>query len=199
MVSIEADYLKQLVSIDLNHDKQPLSRIFSGKPFLYEEMVTPRIHALVDELTQKQKNEDLLDLFFYQIKAFELIYLFLNEFAKRELVPLIPINKQDMNAIYQVRDHVLQDSSVPPLLADLSQKAAMSDSKMKKLFKQVFGIGVYEYYQDARMKKAARLLSLEHYSVTQTGYALGFSNLSHFGRLFEKHFGMKPKKYSISK
>lgn len=27
-------------------------------------------------------------------------------------------------------------------------------------------------------------------------YQLGFSNLSHFSRLFEKHIGMKPKKYS---
>ncbi|WP_394350737.1 AraC family transcriptional regulator [Chitinophaga tropicalis] len=28
------------------------------------------------------------------------------------------------------------------------------------------------------------------------GYQPGFTNLSHFSRVFEQHIGMKPKKYS---
>jgi AraC-like DNA-binding protein len=28
------------------------------------------------------------------------------------------------------------------------------------------------------------------------GYELGFSNLSHFSRLFEKHYGLTPKRFS---
>jgi AraC-like DNA-binding protein len=34
--------------------------------------------------------------------------------------------------------------------------------------------------------------------VAQAGYELGFSNLSHFSRLFEKHYGQNPKKFSAS-
>jgi len=30
------------------------------------------------------------------------------------------------------------------------------------------------------------------------GYQLGFTNLSHFSRVFEQHTGKKPKKYSAT-
>ena len=61
---------------------------------------------------------------------------------------------------------------------------------------QVFGMGLYDYYQYVRMKEASRLLRDEKLTVSETGYRLGFDNMSHFSRVFEKHIGKKPKKYS---
>jgi AraC-like DNA-binding protein len=46
------------------------------------------------------------------------------------------------------------------------------------------------------MKEAARLLKEEKLSVSDVGYELGFTNLSHFSRVFNEHIGMKPKQYS---
>ena len=46
------------------------------------------------------------------------------------------------------------------------------------------------------MAEAARLLA--RLSVSETGYQLGFTNLSHFTRLFERHFQMKPKQYQAT-
>jgi AraC-like DNA-binding protein len=46
------------------------------------------------------------------------------------------------------------------------------------------------------MKEAARLLKEEKLSVSDVGYQLGFTNLSHFSRIFAAHIGMKPKQYS---
>jgi AraC-like DNA-binding protein len=40
------------------------------------------------------------------------------------------------------------------------------------------------------------LLKEEKLSVSDAGYRLGFTNLSHFSRVFEEHIGIKPKKYS---
>jgi AraC-like DNA-binding protein len=38
----------------------------------------------------------------------------------------------------------------------------------------------------------------EKLSVSEVGYQMGFSNISHFSRVFEKHIGLKPKKYSAA-
>jgi len=46
------------------------------------------------------------------------------------------------------------------------------------------------------MKEAALLLKEKKRSVSDVGYELGFTNLSHFSRVFAQHIGMKPKKYS---
>jgi AraC-like DNA-binding protein len=74
----------------------------------------------------------------------------------------------------------------------------MSPSKLKRLFKQIFGNSIFSYYQAFRMKEAARLLKEEKLSVSDVGYQLGFTNLSHFSRVFKEHIGMKPKQYSRS-
>jgi AraC-like DNA-binding protein len=80
----------------------------------------------------------------------------------------------------------------------LAEFANMSLSKLKRIFKQIFGDSIFNYYQTFRMQEAARLLKEEKLSVSEAGYRLGFSNLSHFSRVFEQHMGMKPKKYTQS-
>jgi len=74
----------------------------------------------------------------------------------------------------------------------------MSEPKLRKLFKQTFGKGVFEYYQTARMQEATKLLKERRMTVSEVGYQLGFTNLSHFSRVFEQHTGMKPKKFSVN-
>ncbi|UOQ68867.1 helix-turn-helix domain-containing protein [Hymenobacter volaticus] len=64
---------------------------------------------------------------------------------------------------------------------------------MRQLFQQVFGASLYNYFQAARMEEAKRQLA--YLSVSEVGYKLGFTNLSHFARLFAKHHGLTPKKY----
>ncbi|RYY20905.1 MAG: helix-turn-helix domain-containing protein [Cytophagaceae bacterium] len=46
------------------------------------------------------------------------------------------------------------------------------------------------------MQKAAQLLREKQLTVSEVGYQLGLTNLSHFARVFEQHLGLKPKKYS---
>jgi AraC-like DNA-binding protein len=90
----------------------------------------------------------------------------------------------------------LNDLSQQPSLPELAKLGGMSETKMKDLFRQVFGDSIYHYYQTARMEEAAYLLRYKNYSVTEAGYQLGFTNLSHFSRLFDRHHQQKPKKYS---
>ena len=46
------------------------------------------------------------------------------------------------------------------------------------------------------MLEAAQLLREQRFTVSEVGNQLGFTNLSHFTRLFARHVGLKPKHYS---
>jgi AraC-like DNA-binding protein len=105
------------------------------------------------------------------------------------------LKEKDINAIYQVRDRIVSSLNRPGSIAELKQIAGMNEQKLRKIFTQVFGMGIYDYYQHLRMKEAARLLREENLSVSEAGYQMGFENLGHFTRVFEKHIGKKPKKY----
>jgi AraC-like DNA-binding protein len=93
---------------------------------------------------------------------------------------------------------MLEQLEMPPVIQELAAYANMSSSKLKRLFKQIFGKPIFSYYQAFRMKEAARLLKAEKLSVSDTSYQMGFTNLSRFSRVFEEHLGMKPKQYSRS-
>lgn len=83
----------------------------------------------------------------------------------------------------------------PPSIDSLAREAGMSASKLKRGFKQVFGIPPYQYYLKAKMQEAKILLQLREYAISEVGHILGYSNLSKFSQAFKKEFGMTPRQY----
>lgn len=168
-----------------------------GSSFLFFENMTAETKLLLRNITEVNQ-QDSLSHFYTQIKVQELLYLLFRKLVQRESAPHQPLNSADAERLLLVRNQLLDDLGTPPVLRELALQAAMSETKLKQLFKQTFGTSVYTYYQQARMKEAAFLLKQGQHSVAEVGYELGFSNLSHFSRLFEKHYGLHPKRYSQS-
>ena len=80
-----------------------------------------------------------------------------------------------------------------PGIATLSRLCAMSPTKLKKDFKALYGLPVYEYYQKNRMLHARTLLLTRKYTIAEVGYMVGYTNLGHFAANFKKEFGMLPR------
>jgi AraC-like DNA-binding protein len=163
-----------------------------NKSFVLYEHMTPDMQRTLLQLGQIDQTTALASLL-YQTKAQELIYQLFTKLLTRPEVTSVVISQEDVDKIYEIRAAIIHDLSVTPKLSDLAAKAGMSLTKMKLLFHQVFGKSIYNYYQSERMNEAAHLLN--HLTVSEAGYKVGFTNLSHFTRLFEKHNQIKPKRY----
>lgn len=137
-----------------------------------------------------------LESHYFRLKCEELLCFIFALLMQREAIPASNMHIDDVKAIYAVKARLQSHLNEPPNIAALAKEAGMSEPRLRKLFKQTFGKGVFEYYQSGRMQEAARLLKEKRLTVSETGYQLGFSNLSHFSRVFEEHIGVKPKKYS---
>lgn len=160
--------------------------------FFLHETMTREMERTLKQLSQINETTPLPALL-YQTRAQELIYFLFARLLSRKTGVALSINQEDVKKIYQVRASILADLSAPPKLSELARHIGMSSTKMKQLFRQIFGDSIYNYFQVERMNEAAQLL--KDFSVSQVGYRIGFSNLSHFTRLFEKHHQMKPKRY----
>lgn len=195
-IEVDANYLNGLFD---SSEKSPVlqSLLQNTQPLLFEQMIYPSLQKIVDEIVTESVNETF-ELFFLRIKAEELVCRLLMELEKRDEKHLVALNSQDIQTIYKVKEQMLEQLETPPVIKELSVFANMSSSKLKRLFKQIFGNSIFSYYQEFRMKEAARLLKEEKLSVSEVGYQLGFTNLSHFSRVFKEHIGMKPKQYSRS-
>lgn len=195
VVGILKDTLKELLAI--KNPNSVVQTILNAEPgFLFYESMSVDIQKLVKQVTDAREHNDLTT-FYYRIKVQELLYLLFEKLQKRETLRHSTVHKDDVEKLFVIRTAILSDLSIPPSLPELAKMAGFGETKMKDLFKQVFGDTIYNYYQQARMEEAAFLLKHAGLSVSETGYELGFANLSHFGRLFEKYHGVKPKKYAI--
>jgi AraC-like DNA-binding protein len=196
VIGIKRQLLSDILRVDQVNG--PMETILhSDSLFFYHEKMNPevaRVLKLVSEINEQKKLSDL----FYSIKVHEMIYLLFERLLDRGSDKQSPINKSDIDKLYLIRTAVLADLGKPPHLSELAVNAGISETKMKHLFKQTFGDTIYNFYQNERMQEAGFLLKHAGYSVSEAGYRLGFSNLSHFSRLFEKHFGTTPKKYTLA-
>lgn len=163
--------------------------------FLFHEKMWPEFEKKITLLSLINE-KDSLGNFYFRIKVQELIYLLFRKLLNREDQRQKSIKNRDATKLYEIQSTILTDLSTPPKLPELALLIGMSETKMKSLFKQIFGDSIYNYFQSARMEEAAFLLKHSDYSVSEIGFHLGFSNLSHFSRLFKKHYTMTPKKYA---
>ena len=134
-------------------------------------------------------------LLFYHNKIFRIIELFF-EWLYDEMKVLSGksgVSRHDIQMVQKIENRLTADvTKLPPTLKELAREAAMSESKLKKIFKAVYGLPPYEYYQQQRMQKARLMLLSGNYSVKDIGYTLGYANLSNFTLAFKKVFGKLP-------
>jgi AraC-like DNA-binding protein len=195
-IEVDSKYLEELFGLS---KKSPILQSLSknSQPLLFEQLIFPSLQIILDEIISESV-EDSFKWILRKIKAEELICRLLIELEKRQEQQLYPLNGKDIQTLYALKEEILNHLATPPVINDLAEQVNMSPTKLKNLFKQIFGDSIFSYYQGFRMKEAARLLKEEQLSVSDVGYCLGFSNLSHFSRVFEENIGMKPKKYSKS-
>ncbi|MFY7889112.1 MAG: helix-turn-helix domain-containing protein [Spirosomataceae bacterium] len=80
----------------------------------------------------------------------------------------------------------------PPRLDDLAKIAGMNRVKFQQEFKTYFGQNFYQYFQQERFKYAKQLLESKQCNITEAAYAVGFTNITHFSRQFQKYMNLKP-------
>lgn len=191
-VLVQANYLKGFLGADADQFQFLFD---TPADFLLEEVMTDDMLSTLNAIVRKE-SPGSLPAYYYRLKAMELLFYLFQRLSRREKAVHQTFNEQDIASIYQVRDQLISSLAKPCSITELKRVAGMNELKMRNLFKQVFGRGIYDYYQQIRMQEAARLLRNPNQSVSEVGAQLGYENLSHFSRIFDKYIGQKPKQYS---
>ena len=64
--------------------------------------------------------------------------------------------------------------------------------KLKKGFKDVFGLPVYQYLLNARMQEAHKAMLDKGFTVQEAAWLVGYSSLGSFSNAFAKKYGIRP-------
>jgi AraC-like DNA-binding protein len=107
--------------------------------------------------------------------------------------PYARINQQDADTVISHCEEIVNRLREKiPTLSETSALAHMSESKFNKLFKAIYGDSYFRYIREQRLIIAKEMLQSKQYSVSETGFQVGYSNLSKFSRSFKEQFGILP-------
>ncbi len=85
----------------------------------------------------------------------------------------------------------------PPKGEEIAAEMGVSEAQFKALFKKCYGKPFYQIYIKCKMEHAAQLL-LEGYTSVAVSERIGYTQPIKFNKMFQKYFGMTPKKYQQS-
>lgn len=98
----------------------------------------------------------------------------------------------DRDKLFQAKEIITNNISQPPSLNELGKLIGLNNNKLKKNFKELFGIPVFKFLQEERLNKAYELLSDNDKNVQEVAWFVGYESLSSFSNAFYKKFGTRP-------
>jgi len=118
--------------------------------------------------------------------------------AARMVVATQPGTTLRYEEVMQVLEHIRHFEEAPeqsmPQLDELAQACFMSRSKFEKLFKAIYGKNITDFFLEIKMKQAATWL-MEGYPADIVAQKLGYSNRSHFVKVFRSYYKTSPRTY----
>ncbi|WP_391573156.1 helix-turn-helix domain-containing protein [Cohnella sp.] len=90
-----------------------------------------------------------------------------------------------------IADHIDQDLS----LNQLARIVYLNPAYLSRLYKQATGVGLVDYINDVRLKKAKQSLLETNVKINEISRSVGFESPTYFARLFKRKEGMTPQEF----
>jgi len=173
-----------------NHKKLP-EILFKQEAFFLIENITWKMEQYFQDVF-KWKIGDIGIVPKIHARGLDLLHsIFMMLFQREQKDYEVNVHTQDFTLLMNIRDEISANIGNPITIEALAKEHCMSTSKLRKLFKNVFGMPFRDYVFTKKMEKAASLIS-EGLSMAEIAYMLGYSNPSKFSSAFQKYHGILP-------
>jgi AraC-like DNA-binding protein len=163
------------ISAGLAHNFKNDNELLDKGMILYDALYSWSKYLQKEKHTQQPFESLLLNVFNKYLKH--------TPGSKRK----IPAWAQELKEIIQ--DHIDTNLS----LKEISKGLEINPSYLSREFSKYFeDLSFGEYIRKQRIEKAVELMKSSSYSLTEIAYLTGFSDQSHFTRIFKKYTGQNP-------
>ena len=159
----------------------------------FKEFINARQQKLMSEIVNVESDHPFRDVY-VKSRVLRLVDKLFQSFTERDISEMPErLSEKDFETVQKIEYNLIHNYRESfPSIEKLAKLALMSESKLKRIFKQSFGMGMYEYFQKNRMHKAREMILTGKLSVTEAGIMLGYQNLSNFSVAFKKEFNSLP-------
>ena len=103
------------------------------------------------------------------------------------------LDNEFMTKLYELMEAELFNNEIN--VSETAKKMGMSRTKFYLKIKGLTGESPNIFFRRYKLNRAAELLKLGKYNISEVSVKTGFSTLSHFSISFKNHFGVTPKNY----
>ncbi|WP_291325496.1 AraC family transcriptional regulator [Desulfovibrio sp. UCD-KL4C] len=160
------------------------------------------LHHTMDPVVQVAANELFYGLagghcsrMYLEGKALELIGLQVMKLESKSGVNNTVLTPKEVEQLKAVQEYLKDKFDAPPSMAELSKTHMMSISKIQSGFQELFGVSVFGFLKEYKLRKARMYFESGEMNVSEVGWALGYTNLSHFSSAYKKRYGVLPKQF----
>lgn len=176
----EGELFSELLSQLVN----PKDHYVEGPSFF----MTPEMQVIVDGIFNISY-EGKAKMMFFRSQITALLSHFFGQLAS---IQSANFKKVDRDRLEQVKNILSNNLEDPPSLSELSKTIGLNTTKMKKEFKEVFGVPIFKYLQNKRLSTAHYMISKNKVTVQEAAWHVGYDSLSSFSNAFSKKFGYRP-------
>ncbi|MGN6420576.1 MAG: helix-turn-helix domain-containing protein [Pseudobacter sp.] len=154
--------------------------------------LTPEMITIIRDLLYNEYVGEVKELYLRN-KVSELLLLAFTRIAPGTAgATEIRLHQYDIDKIREAREYLLANMEHPLTVIELSHKVGINDFKLKKGFKQLYGVTIFDFLLEARMEKARTLLTETDTPIHEIAFATGYKNVSSFTAAFKKRMGFPP-------
>lgn len=153
------------------------------------------IYALLNQITELTLNPTagvtlMIKAFIYRI------FNFLNSSAYYHTEP-ISLGTPAESRLFAQITHLMESTNGRISRFELAKQLNYSGNYINRIVKKYTGLNTFEYGTSFTMQKAAWLLANTEQTVSDIITELGFSDRTHFYKLFHTEYGMTPRNYRL--
>jgi AraC-like DNA-binding protein len=103
----------------------------------------------------------------------------------------------DDKIIRHLENYIHNNLARQVTIDELAKEAGINQTKLKHLFKNVYGQPVFSYIFSIKMNMAHDLLCHHDIKIQEVAYKTGYKNATHFSKAFKQHFGYLPSQIRV--
>ncbi|WDF70770.1 AraC family transcriptional regulator [Sphingobacterium oryzagri] len=191
---ISKEYYLNLIKRDSLLHKHFVDDMELGKYASFSEedlMATYEMQHTISELVESKKTGEIRRLH-TESRVVELLMYQFEQYNEKSQQQLPLFNDDDVSRLEQARQILEQRLANPPTQKELATEVLMSESKLRKDFKEYFSVTIHDYLTRVRMEKARAYLVEDKMSVYEVALLTGFGHQNNFSSAFKKYYGISP-------
>lgn len=102
------------------------------------------------------------------------------------------MSRREVTLPERIREYIVENSSRPFSLNELSRLFYVSKNKLIELFRNAYGTTPYAYYNEYRLSQARLLVLSADLPLSRVAEAAGFGDYMTFYKAYVKRFGISP-------